>query len=345
LFPEARILPTTPSAQDVTLAQFKALAGPDMNKSVRVHFNPASLQYTVTNTQDQQQKNAAGVQFVTQTTAKLTMDLLFDTTVDGKPPASGSSEKAPAAGEDVRVSTEKVAKLMRPYQDGGGKVPPSVEFSWGAYTFTGIVEQYKETLEFFSVDGVPLRASINLTLSSNSVVFESSNHPKAAVDGDLTPEPVVLPDTAGPNAAANRLGNPRAARAIAAASGSASLRFGGGASLAVAGRVNLAPPVAFSASGGIGLSAGAGVGIGVGAAAGLSIGATAGNAFAGLRAGVSTSTGGITNVQALLPTPSISVGGPAGFSLGGSARASGRGSLNADVGASADLNARIRFPD
>jgi hypothetical protein len=209
-------LPTTPSDQTVALAHFKALAGPDKDESIAVHFNPASLQYTVSNTQDQQRQNAAGVQFVTQTTAKLTMDLLFDTTL---------------TGEDVRVSTEKIAKLMRPYQEGGGKVPPSVEFGWGTYTFNGVVEQYKETLEFFSAGGVPLRASINLTLSSNAVVFESSKNPRAAVDGNLQPEPVVLPDSAGPSAVANGLGDPRAARAIAAASGSASLRFGGGASL------------------------------------------------------------------------------------------------------------------
>ena len=324
-------MPTTPSDQTVALAHFKALAGPDKDESIAVHFNPASLQYTVSNTQDQQRQNAAGVQFVTQTTAKLTMDLLFDTTL---------------TGEDVRVSTEKIAKLMRPYQEGGGKVPPSVEFGWGTYTFNGVVEQYKETLEFFSAGGVPLRASINLTLSSNAVVFESSKNPKAAVDGNLQPEPVVLPDSAGPSAAANALGDPRAARAIAAASGSASLRFGGGASLAVAGSVDLSPPVAFSAGAGIGLSAGAGIGVGIGAgASGLSIGATAGAAFAGLRVGAGVSTGGVTQAQALLPAPSVAAGGTAGFALGGSARANARGSMNADVGDAAELNARIGFQD
>jgi hypothetical protein len=303
------------------LAHFKPLAGADRVQSVPVHFNPSSLQYTISNTQDPQRKNGSGVQFVSQTTAKLTMDLVFDTTM---------------TGVDVRETTDKMAKLLRPYQDGGGKVPPSVEFSWGAYTFTGIVEQYKETLDFFSAGGVPLRSGINITLSSNAVVFESAKNPNASVDGQGGSEPVVLPDSAGPSSVANTLGDPRAARAIASASGSASLRFGGGASLAVAGSVTLSPPAAFSAGGGLGLSAGAG----------LSIGATAGSAFSGLRAGAGATSGGsVTNTRALLPAASVASGGRAGFDLGGAARAQASGSLSADVGASAELSARIGFQD
>lgn len=338
-------MPLTPASETVALAHFKPLAGEDQGQSIPVHFNPASLQYTVANTQDQQNQNGTGVQFVSQTTAKLTMDLVFDTTM---------------TGVDVREATDKMAKLMRPYQDGGGKVPPSVEFSWGAYTFTGIVEQYKETLDFFSAGGVPLRSSINLTLSSNAVVFDSSKNPNASVDGQGAPEPVVVPDSAGAASVANALGDPRAARAIASASASASLRFGGGASLAVAGSVSLSPPAAFAASGdigigggigagvgiGVGIGVGVGAGIGVGAGAGLSIEATAGSAFTGLRVGTgAAASAGVSNPRALLPAASVPSGGSAGFDLGGAARAKAGGSMSADVGASADLSARIGFQD
>ena len=335
-------MPVTPTPEYVSLAWFTPLQGPDKDMIVDVHFNPASLQHTIANTLDQKDsKKNKGVQFVSQSTAKLTMDLIFDTT---------------DTGSDVRETTDKMAKLLRPYQDGGGKVPPSVEFGWGAYSFKGIVEQYKETLEFFSASGVPLRASINLTLSQNDVVFSSRLYPKASVDGAAGPEPVVVPDSAGAASLANTIGDPRAARAIASLSGSASLRFGGGASLAVAGSVNLSPPAAFSAGGGLGLSAGAGIGAGggigiggaagLGAGAGLSVAATAGAAFTGLRVGASaTAGGGITNARALLPSASVAPGGSAGFALGGAARAQAGGSLSADVGASADLSARIGFSD
>ncbi len=325
-------MPATPATESIALAHFKPLAGDDQGQSFPVHFNPASLQHTIANTQDQQRRNGAGVQFVSQTTAKLTMDLVFDTTM---------------SGVDVRETTDKMAKLMRPYQDGGGKVPPSVEFSWGTYTFTGIVEQYRETLDFFSAGGVPLRSSINITLSSNAAVFESARNPNASVDGDGGAGPMVLAGSAGAAAIAGALGDPRAARAIASLSGSASLRFGGGASLAVAGSVSLSPPAAFASAGaGIGIGAGAGVGIGIGGGAGLGIAVTAGSAFAGLRVGGSAAAGsGVTNTRSLLPAASTASAGGAGFELGGAARASSGGSLNADVGASADVASRIGFQD
>jgi hypothetical protein len=313
-------MPVTPASETIALAHFKSLAGKDKGQLIPVQFNPASLQYTIANTLNQKDpNNKKSVQFVSQATAKLTMDLVFDTTM---------------TGVDVRETTDKMAKLLRPY--GNDNVPPSVEFSWGTYTFTGIVEQYKETLDFFSASGVPLRSGINLTLSSNAVVFESAKNPNASVDGQGGSEPVVLPDSAGPSSVANTLGDPRAARAIASASGSASLRFGGGASLAVAGSVTLSPPAAFSTGGGLGLSAGAGI----------SIGATAGSAFSGLRVGASaTSSSGMTNTQALLPAASVTSGGRAGFDLGGAARAQAGGSLSADVGATSGSSARIGFHD
>ena len=311
-------------------ATFTPLIGQNKGQPIPVQFNPSSLQFTVANSLDpKKEKNKAGVQFVSQSTAKLTMDLIFDTT---------------DTGVDVRISTGQIAKLQFPYkkqgkEDGSG-YPPLVEFGWGLYSFQGIVEQYKETLEFFSSDGVPLRSSINLTLSKNSAVFDSTTNPKATVDGSVTPEHVDMPgsksatggpspSTGGPSpsSVANAIGDPRAARAIASISGPESLRFGGGsAALVVAGSVSLSPPAAFSAG------------------AGLGIAATAGEAFAGLRVGASATTSrGVTDLQALLPAPVVASGG--GFALGGAAQAGAGGSLSADVGASADLSARIGFSD
>lgn len=312
----------TPEAKALVHATFKPLGGVDKNnKPFKVDFNPASLQHTVASTmKPKNPKQQDGDQFVSRTTAKLTMDLVFDTTL---------------TCVDVREKTKKMVNLLSP---GKGKMLPKVQFSWGGYFFEGIAEQYKETLEFFSSDGVPLRASINLTLSNSELEFTSSKDPEAAADGEKDPEPFIVPDSVGPSSVANSLGDPRAARAIALLSGSVSLRFGGGASLAVAGDVSLSPPAVFSTGGG--LSAGGGAGGG----AGLDVAATAGEAFAGLRVGASAS-GGVTNSQALLPPPSAASGGSAGFDLGGAARASGGGSLSADVCASADLSARIGFSD
>lgn len=335
-------------------ARFETLTGERF--AVPVHFNPASLQYTVANTLKEQGKGAKKKQYVSQTTAKLTMDLVFDTT---------------DTGEDVRVTTNRMAKLLQPVGAGGGKnVPPTVRFSWGAYAFTGMVEQYKETLDFFAAGGIPLRASINLTLSSQDVVFDSGTASPASVDANLNAEPVLAQagdDAAGPGGAqglANAAGDPRAARAIAAANGADSLRFGAGAPLAVgasasagfaagasagmsasataglSANANLLPAASFASAGGgtsLGASFGAGSG-GLELELGLGSGASASARFTGLRMDTRQHTSTL-DTAALLPTPA---GASFNTSAGSTVTAGGRltgsgGGLRADVGADADF--------
>jgi hypothetical protein len=279
-------MPESPAQIAEAPATFETMTGPSVQ--VSVHFNPASLQHTVSNTLKEEGRGAKKKQYVSQTTAKLTMDLVFDTT---------------GTGEDVRLTTNEMAKLLQPIPEGQSKkVPPVVKFSWGAYSFTGMVEQYKETIDFFASGGLPLRSSINLTLSSQDVTFEGgTSDDRASVDDVLSPEPVVVPDDegplGGPQGAANKAGDPRAARGIAAANGAASLRFGAGGGLAV------------GASASVGFSAGASVGAGFSAG----IGASAGGGFS---ASLAASATGSAN---LLPAAAFAVGGGAGLGLGGGA--------------------------
>src|SRR5512134_180695 len=165
-------MPATPALESLELARFKTLSGPAAQRvEVDVHFNPESLQYTVQNTLKEEGRGAKKKQHVSQTTAKLTMQLVFDTT---------------DTGEDVRIYTDDMAKLLQPYKDGNDKSPPLVEFGWGLYRFTGLVEQYKETIDFFAAGGVPLRSGVDITLASQEVVFDSSHNPSASVDGALS---------------------------------------------------------------------------------------------------------------------------------------------------------------
>jgi hypothetical protein len=319
----------------VAVAEFKTLS-PAPEQVVKVHFNPASLQYTVSNTLGPAGQGAGSRQYVSATVAKLTMDLVFDTTAEN---LSGEVK----GGEDVRSTTDKMAQMLKPFGGENEKTPPRVEFSWGAYRFVGTVEQYKETLDLFSHDGVPLRAGINLTLSSDAPNFESASAPASAADKKPS-SAMEVPGGSGPSGVAAAGGDPRAARAVASANASASLRFGGSASLLVDANVSLGAPAAF-ASGSLSVGAGAGVGMGasVGVGAGLGIGATAGTAFAGLRVGASAGTSAsLPNAKALLPGAQVSAGA-SGFAPGGMARGSGAGSLGTDVGAAADLQARIAF--
>jgi hypothetical protein len=58
--------------------------------------------------------------------AQLSMELVFDTTDSGR---------------DVRLDTGEIAAGLARLQ--GEKTPRMVEFSWGTYSFTGVIEQVR----------------------------------------------------------------------------------------------------------------------------------------------------------------------------------------------------------
>jgi len=339
----------------------KALFRPVKGKGeeVTVHFNPVSLQLAITNTLDESAQDKK--QYVTKSVAKLTMDLIFDTT---------------DTGQDVRIHTEKVAAFMEP---GEKKIPTIVQFEWGTYKFQGLIDSYKETIDFFAPTGVPLRATVNLTLSRQEKVFEKSDpDKKLKAQQSLAPEAVEVPSRANQDSTSlgAQGGNPQAGRGIAAANGLESMRFSAGASLTVGASVQLGAPAAFasggaglslgggvgvsggaglSIEGGAGLSLGGGAGVSIGAGAGLSIGGSASagvsaseGAFAGLRTQASSKQTASVDTSLLIKrSESLGVATDSGasFSVGGKARIEGSTSLSADVGASASLKARIQFED
>jgi phage tail-like protein len=92
-------------------------------------------------------------------TTRLDLRLTFD--VDA-PVARG--RRAP---DDVRRLTERVAYFATPRAAvrGGETVRPAVRLAWGTFQFDGHVEALEETLEAFSPDGRPLRATLALSLA------------------------------------------------------------------------------------------------------------------------------------------------------------------------------------
>ena len=318
---------------------------------ITVQFNPASLEYTVTNTLKEEGSGNTRKQFVTQSTGRLSMDLVFDTT---------------HVGQDVRVLTEKLAKFMEPAGGstaGGKRAPAVVAFEWGTYAFKGMVDSYKETIDFFAPSGVPLRATVNLALARQDKVFESG--PSSSFDIALGASlgPVEVAAGSGGGQFATQLGvsvgDARAGRAIAAANGQESMRFSAGGALSVGGAIELGPPVAFASGGagvGLGISAGLGAGAGTGAGVSTSAGARASGARAS--AGVSARDGAFAGLRTPAParapvdaerliqrseTVGLGADDTASFSLGGQAHVEGSTSLSADVGASASLRNRIQF--
>ncbi len=136
---------------------------PDGHKT-DVQFNPETLKVTYASTQapggDQSAGNAG--QFIGAGSTKLALQLWFDCTAMEKDPV-----------DDVRRLTEKVIFFMTPQKsdaDATKLSPPGVCFQWGTFLFKGVVESLEQTLEFFSPDGKPLRASISLTLSQQQIL-------------------------------------------------------------------------------------------------------------------------------------------------------------------------------
>ena len=343
-------MPWLPDLSAVETATFTVLDGAGAGGApFELQFNPASLDYAVSNEFDDRNGANGARQFVKKSSAKLTMTLVFDTTT---------------TGSSVRDVTAAIAALLEPARDGSRTFAPKVQFGWGSYSFQGVVEQFKETLDFFSASGVPLRSSINLTLASQEVEFQSSRSPAPSADRSPRADPVQLPPGASAADAARSAGDPRAARSIAGASGAASLRFSTGVSLSVGAGVSLGAAADFSAGDGLGAGAGwgavggagggpglgfgvgGGVGVagGAGAGIGASITATAGPAFAGLRSAPVSASLSIAEARAtLLPAPRAA--GASGFGPGGRAQVRSGGSLAADVGHNATLRGRIEFGD
>ena len=295
-------------------------------KPIPVHFNPVSLQYGISNTLLKKGSGNTTKQVVSSSTATLALELSFDSTDTGR---------------DVREATGPIARLMRAEKDN---TPPVVLFSWGSFQFQGMLTSYKETLDFFSPEGVPLRAGVALGMDAQDRIFDEPSASSGSNNFD-----VVLAAGGNLTLLAGQIGDPRAARGIALANGSASLRLDAGVSLEIGAQVSISAAAGFAT----GASAGFGVGAGLGASAGVGFGASAGVGFsAGAGASAGSSMGGAAslapfgelrapraanfslNPQALLPAPEstgLATDAGAGFSLTGAATP-GAASLSAKLG-------------
>ncbi|MEV5409800.1 hypothetical protein AB0K60_13295 [Thermopolyspora sp. NPDC052614] len=143
---------------------------------VEVQFNPETLKVSYANRQGDQksagdQRGNSPRQVIGAGASKLTLSLWFDV-------------NAPGAGgaRDVRELTQRVGYFMRPKSPSGragrgGRdqpKPPGVRFSWGTFTFDGLMDSLEETLDYFSPDGRPLRSVLSLGLSGQLEIVPPS---------------------------------------------------------------------------------------------------------------------------------------------------------------------------
>ena len=292
-------------ADNVTRAKFRVVTQNGNGKAIEVHFNPESLEYTLTNNLSRRGDSDRNKQYVSQSSGKLSMELVFDTT---------------DTGQDVRSLTIQFRKMMKPEPERNDSVGQVVQFEWGTYRFKGVFENLRETLDYFSPKGVPLRAALHVSMAQQDGLFaENERTARAARSKNDQLE-------LSPSEAQQMSRDPDMRKALAQQNGSDSLRDLSGF-LTFNKEIKLGGPVGFTGVGG-GLSLGLSVGLGGagGAGLGLNFGAGPGGGF-GLTFGAGPGFGlPSINVRANLPGFNV---GPSGQNAARPGTSAGRGTTAA----------------
>jgi nucleoid-associated protein YgaU len=113
--------------------------------------------------------------FVNGNADVLTMELFFDTYTN-----QGAS--------DVREETEKIARLLD--IDPTVHAPPLVRFVWGGLNFRAVIERLTQRFTMFREDGVPVRATLNVTFKEYKTITDQLND-KPPQSSDWTKRRVV----------------------------------------------------------------------------------------------------------------------------------------------------------
>jgi hypothetical protein len=290
-------------------------------KKVQVQFNPETLKVTYSNQVvppanggAQPQGKKAAIQYVGKGTTKLSVQLWFDVT-------ARLPEGADSTIDDVRLLTRDVAYFITPVPDKKDKtkfIPPGVRFLWGSFQFDGILESLDESLEYFSPEGKPLRASMTLSLTQQEIQFQfgdaAAKPPPAAAGAGKKPPSGTQPLTQAPGGSnmpglADAAGHGGNWQGIAAANGIENPRL-----------LDAGALIDMNASVGVGLSVGASLDVGLGASASFSgpsldLGASASLSASGssldLEASASASASVSASASASVSTSaSASIAGP-----------------------------------
>jgi len=254
-------------------------------KKFTVQFNPQSLKVNFSNQKaGGEQPKGSSTQFVGKGVTKLTLELWFDISyaqAQGRVQAVAGSQDI-----DVRSLTQQVAYFMQPQQVRGKKdiyVPPGIRVSWGTFVFEGVMDSMDETLDLFSTDGLPLRASVKEAPGTQPFEAIPAGRPlqQSAAEAGTDWRQAAL---------ANGIENPRMMSPGALVNLSAGVSVSGAASLGV----DLSAGAQVGISAGLSAQVGASVGVQAGASAGggVQLGFADTSASAQVSAGASVQFGG-----------------------------------------------------
>jgi hypothetical protein len=139
----------------------KAFLEPETGAHIPCMFNPAKFSFSMSNRWESDQvpgKTAPSMRYAGGQAGSFGLSLVFDTT---------------GAGTAVTTYTNKLLKLMEVDQTlpgydtsrNSGR-PPWVKFRWGSHltTFKAIITSMEVTFTYFSHEGMPLRANVEMSL-------------------------------------------------------------------------------------------------------------------------------------------------------------------------------------
>jgi nucleoid-associated protein YgaU len=153
------------------VAYIRAEGGKHVNDPAKVIFNPA--EYSLDKGNQFASTPLPGlsnpiVSFVNGDADTLSMELFFDTYTN-------------MGGSDVRKETNKISRLLD--IDPELHAPPPVQFVWGDLRFRAVIERLTQRFTMFREDGVPVRATLNVTFKEYKTIDDQLNEkPLQSVD-------------------------------------------------------------------------------------------------------------------------------------------------------------------
>ena len=142
------------------------------------------------------------LQFIRGQNEKLTLELFFDTTAKGMGPNAVS----------VTTKTEDFYQLVKIQPTT--HAPPRITFIWGNLTFNAIVESVQERFTLFNPNGIPLRATLSLSLREYKTLEQQLSDLKLA-SPNFTKQWLVRRGDTLSKIAAEEYGDPEMWRPIA----------------------------------------------------------------------------------------------------------------------------------
>ena len=167
------------------------------SENISFTFNPSSYRITsVPNYREVQHlsQDIEKKEFLGGVSRRLSVTLFFDSFSDRDLFPAGSAQQTQNITEGIENRlppiTDKLKKLeMASHVAGSQHRPPQVIFSWGNLNFKGIITDFTAEYTMFSMEGKPIRATVNLTISEEKDAalaakespFESPDRTKSKV--------------------------------------------------------------------------------------------------------------------------------------------------------------------